>query len=492
MPDGHDSFLGVIIDGRYRIETRIGDGGMGVVYRASHVVLKKPLAIKVLRGQQARDPDVVQRFMQEAKAASAIGHPNIVSISDFGTMEDGAVYLAMEYLVGQTLAAAMSAGPLTYARSLDIFVQITGALAATHDRGIVHRDLKPENVFLKREPENPDFVKVLDFGIAKVRNAAAKLTRTGMVFGTPHYMSPEQAAGQPVDHRSDIYSLGVIMYQALAGQLPFSAESFMEILTKHMYEPPTPLHALGFAIPPVLENLVLQCLQKKPEDRPQSMTDVQAVLHRVQVLGPLSEPTLSAPPARIETLQEGMPQEAPVRSHQLHAVPLPYPTGGTTLAAASEHTVFHDDEDDQAVAVPKVKRPKWLWFVAIGVVAAIALLSLFASPPSEPPVDAADAEAQPATVHAAPLPAEPEPQAPPVAAEPAPLVAAPEPTPAPAAAPAQPARVKAAAARVNKPAAAVRVPGENKPVSGTRHDSVPAPTAAKKNGAASELADPWQ
>lgn len=461
MAEAGDPLLGAIIDGRYRIDQRIGDGGMGVVYRASHVILQKLFAIKVLRPELARDPEVVQRFVQEAKAASAIGHPNIVNINDFGQTEDGSVYLAMEFLVGQTLAQAMAAGPLLYPRALDLFVQISAALDATHAHDIVHRDLKPENVFLKREGRDPDVVKVLDFGIAKVRNAAAKLTRTGMVFGTPHYMSPEQAAGQPVDHRSDIYSLGVIMYQTLAGQLPFIAESFMEIVTKHMYEPPAALSAGTHALPPALEALVMQCLAKKPEDRPQSMREVQAVLQRVQVLAPASEPALprSVPAPELE------------RRPQLQAV---HPTGGTTLAAAAEHVI---SDDDERVSLPRLRVPRWLWIAAVVLIAGLAALSL--RTPAPPAAATPSAITSPVTLAPA-ASAAPEPA--PALAPPAPAVMMAEPVaeePEPAAKPAQ----KSHPAR-----------GPNKPVSARRHDSVPTVPAgaARPSSPSSELADPWK
>jgi serine/threonine-protein kinase len=370
-----DSLLGVVIDGRYRIEQRIGEGGMGVVYRAAHVVLKKPLAIKILRGEQAHDPDVVQRFVQEARAASAIGHPNIVNISDFGRTTDGAVYLAMELLAGQTLAEAMQKGPLAQERALGIFVQIAGALDAAHEAGIIHRDLKPENIFLKREPDHPDFVKVLDFGIAKVKNAAAKITRTGMVFGTPHYMSPEQAAGQPVDHRSDVYSLGVIMYQVLAGQLPFEAASFMDLVTKHMFEPPAPLRQAGphaADLPSTLEAIVMRALQKKPEDRQGSMRELQEALQKVQ-LRPVSDP---APGVTGEQLVRGpsVVSVAPVQAR------IGAPVGSATLEAAGLADVVGLVDDDEPIAVPKQRRPAWVWVLAAGVVLAIAVLSLSGGP----------------------------------------------------------------------------------------------------------------
>ncbi|HEY2736683.1 MAG TPA: serine/threonine-protein kinase, partial [Polyangiales bacterium] len=275
-----DPLIGQIIDGRYAVEARIGEGGMGIVYRARHVGLKKPIALKLMRSDQAHDPDVVQRFVQEARASSAIGHPNIVDISDFGATQDGAIYFAMEYLQGHSLAQAMLRGPLARERALSILIQIASALAAAHARGIIHRDLKPDNVFLTREPENDDFVKVLDFGIAKVKNAAAKITRTGAVFGTPHYMSPEQAAGQPVDPRSDIYSLGVIMYQLFVGQLPFEGESFIGVMEKHRFEAPLAPSARVPALRGTIEQIILKAMQKKPEARQPTMLALRDELER--------------------------------------------------------------------------------------------------------------------------------------------------------------------------------------------------------------------
>jgi serine/threonine-protein kinase len=351
-----DTLLGTVVDGRYRIEQRIGEGGMGVVYRATHVVLRKPFALKLIRGDQATDPSIVERFVREARAASGIGHPNIVNINDFGTMADGSVYLAMEYLNGVTLAQAMSAGPIPFARAISIFIQIAGALEAAHEQGIVHRDLKPENIFLLRESNEHEFVKVLDFGIAKVKNAAAKITRTGLVFGTPHYMSPEQAAGQPVDHRSDIYSLGVIMYQVLAGELPFTAETLMALMTKHMFEPAPSLRDLGYEVPSALDALVGRCLQKKPELRHSSMRELEADLRRVQ-LSPVSEPrSLSI------SIAASLGASAP---------PAAFTATSETLEAALLSDVAQD-EDDEPIAVPK-QRPVWLWAVAVGLLVMLAL-----------------------------------------------------------------------------------------------------------------------
>ncbi|MBW2464204.1 MAG: serine/threonine protein kinase, partial [Deltaproteobacteria bacterium] len=226
-----DPLLGRVIDGRYRIEKQIGEGGMGVVYLATHTVLGKKLALKILRGEMARDEETVKRFMQEAQAATSIGQQNIIDISDFGQLPDGTTYFVMEHLDGMPLTQLIrDGGSLPMADAIRIVRQIAAALGAAHQVGVVHRDLKPDNVFLIKRGGDPYFVKVLDFGIAKVGGASSKLTKTGMVFGTPHYMAPEQAAGQAVDRRTDVYALGVMMYEMFTGKVPFDADTFMAIL----------------------------------------------------------------------------------------------------------------------------------------------------------------------------------------------------------------------------------------------------------------------
>jgi serine/threonine-protein kinase len=277
-----DPLVGQLVDGRYRIEGVLGKGGMGLVYRARHQVLGKPLALKVLLPEVSRDGDVMERFKREAQAASAIGSPHICDVSDFGSLADGSTYFVMELLDGPSLTSVMKAGPMPTERIVAVAMQICEALGDAHARHIVHRDLKPDNVHLVPRGANPDFVKILDFGIAKVAGGAdKKLTQAGQIFGTPHYMSPEQCAGREVDHRTDVYALGVMLYEMACGKVPFDADTLMGVLTKHVFEQPLAPHELGLVVHPGLEAVILKCLAKQPDDRYASMGALRADLEKI-------------------------------------------------------------------------------------------------------------------------------------------------------------------------------------------------------------------
>jgi eukaryotic-like serine/threonine-protein kinase len=270
-----DPLLGSLIDDRYEISAVIGEGGMGVVYAARHRVLGKRFALKALRPELAEDREIAARFMQEARTAASISHPGLVEITDFGRLPTGQPFFVMELLEGQSLSQLIRrGGPIPAARGIEIVRQIADALGAAHERSIVHRDLKSDNIHVSLGPGGHDHVTIVDFGLAKVIGAT-RLTRAGMVFGTPHYMSPEQAQGDPTDHRADIYALGVVMYEMFTGRVPFEADSYMGVLTKHMYMAPTPPSQLvGIEKLGVLEDIILSCLEKKPENRYSSLREL--------------------------------------------------------------------------------------------------------------------------------------------------------------------------------------------------------------------------
>ncbi|HEY0989549.1 MAG TPA: serine/threonine-protein kinase, partial [Kofleriaceae bacterium] len=306
--EAEPDLIGSEVDGRYRVIELIGEGGMGKVYLAEHVEIGKRVALKVLHPSYSRMPDLVERFRREARAASKIGHPNIVDVTDSGTTADGSVYFVMEYLEGVELGSVIEReGALDVARALKITGQICRALAAAHREGIIHRDLKPENIFLITRDGTADVVKVLDFGIAKTTEAEAarerRLTSPGMAMGTPEYMSPEQAAGRAADARCDVYALGAIMYEMVTGVPPYCGDNFMEILTKKATQDPPPPGLVRSELPSQVSDLVTAAMARNPDERPQTMEALEYELNKclagrgvavAQILGMTTDPHVVA------------------------------------------------------------------------------------------------------------------------------------------------------------------------------------------------------
>lgn len=287
--DGNPRFLvsrvhepGTVL-GSYVLESLLGEGAIGRVYRAEHRTLGRHVALKVLRSEFAEKPVVVRRFFGEARAVNQIAHENIVEITDFVQHEDGTCYYIMELLEGETLQDRFEKrGPIGQTELIRIAVQITSALQAVHDQSIVHRDLKPENVFLTSRGDRTDFVKVLDFGVAKLaRSETTQTTVAGMLVGTPDYMSPEQARGCFLDHRSDVYSTGVVLYELFTGSLPFEGDSPVDVMLKHVNDAAPLPQSRNPWIEPEIAAILMKCLEKDPGARFQNMGALSNALTRV-------------------------------------------------------------------------------------------------------------------------------------------------------------------------------------------------------------------
>jgi len=412
---------GELIDEKYRIVRLIGEGGMGAVYEGENTRIHRRVAIKVLHPSVSEMPDVVARFEREAQAAGRIGSEHIVEVLDLGNLRSGARYMVMEFMDGDSLSARIrQRGSMLPSDLYPVARQLLEALSAAHGAGIVHRDLKPDNVFLLRSRRGqPDFVKLLDFGISKFSGSgpgALSMTRTGVVMGTPYYMAPEQAKGaRDIDHRVDVYAAGVILYEALAGRVPFLADTFNELLFKIVLEKPEPLAAVAPHVDAMLAGIVERAMARDPNDRFQTAEQLRDALDAWagQHLGP--RPPLGSVPliAPVEPVpaQPGLPP--PVGSHVLGSTP------GSWAGASAVNA---------APPAPKPASPVAL-FVGLGVAVLLlggggaALLlrgsptpaaasgqvsapspSINASPPSEP-VAPASAEPKPAaTASTAPAP----------------------------------------------------------------------------------------
>ncbi len=307
--------------GRYKLKKRIGAGGMGEVWSAFHRGLQRDVALKILRPESARDPRMVERFEREVRATTELTHPNTIRVYDYGVTEDGLWYYAMELLEGRHLGAVVAhEGPLDPGRAARLVAQAARALAEAHRRGLVHRDVKPANLFLTELGGEPDFLKVLDFGVVKftAQEAGADLTRTGFFAGTPAYLSPEVAGGGEADARSDVYALGAVLYFLLTGAPPFSSDNPTELLAAHMSKRPIPpSQRRGEALPPAIEEIVMRCLAKDPAARYESAVELARALAE-SGLDSTHAPT--APPRSLPTI--------------------PAPAPGLSAAAAEQTTVI--------------------------------------------------------------------------------------------------------------------------------------------------------
>ncbi|MFQ3639391.1 MAG: protein kinase, partial [Chloracidobacterium sp.] len=350
-----DAFVGRTLDGKYYIEAKIGEGGMGAVYRARHTLMDAVLAIKVLHPSLVSDATSVARFQREAQAMARIRHSNAIAVSDFGVTEDQINYIVMELFEGESLRKVLEREKkLPYTTAIAIARQVCGALEAAHRSGVIHRDIKPENIFVAPQPDGAYLVKVIDFGIAKIVADTSKggppLTRQGMIIGSPHYLSPEQCTGQELDARSDIYSLGIVLFETLTGKVPFTAVTPVAVALLHANEPPPSMRSLNPDIPEALDQLVLSALAKSKQDRPSSAREFGEELERVARLfspsfdpvSPLVEKILDAstsspngtrpagiPPPTAPALPSRAATDSPVPDRPKPAVePVRPPAGG--------------------------------------------------------------------------------------------------------------------------------------------------------------------
>jgi serine/threonine-protein kinase len=358
-----DPLIGKQVDnGEYVVVDRIGSGGMGSVYKAEQPSMNRMVAIKVLHPRFATRDDLVARFRREARAMSQLSHPNTARVYKYGALDDGSVYFVMDYLEGRNLAAEVREnGPMQAVRAVQLMVQVCGALEEAHRAGIVHRDLKPENVFLTTSGAATDFPKVLDFGLAKMSEkqmgrGSMMFTQQGMVFGTPEFMSPEQAQGEPLDNRSDIYSLALILYELITGKLPFDAKTPLDMMKAHVRDAPIPLseRVAGKTFWPELDAVIAKALAKSPDDRYASAAEFgEALLSCL--------PGTPAKPASVPPQANATASDAPAA---VEAEPAPAPLPDLDPSARRESTVVPD--------VPRSRLPTLVVGLMIGLGVATA------------------------------------------------------------------------------------------------------------------------
>ncbi|MBV9609821.1 MAG: serine/threonine protein kinase [Acidobacteria bacterium] len=336
-----DPLLGRVIDGRYRIEAEIGAGGMATIYRATRLQIGDAVAVKVLRSELLREPQFAERFRREAQAAARLKHPNVVAIYDFGVSAEGVIYLVMELIEGSNLRTIIKdSAPMPSALAAEIVRQVCAALSEAHRNEIVHRDIKPANIAVQSTPDGPR-VKVLDFGIARLQaGSPATFTRTGAVLGTPAYMSPEQCLGEQLDARSDIYSLGVVLFEMLCGVVPFNSPTATAVVMQHLQQAPPPLRVLNASISQAVEAVVLKALAKRREERFQSARDLADAFTSATV-GPriaLGRETVAAPRAMAPQLDATLlqvPAPAAPRQRRVGANALAIAIGAGSAAVVA-------------------------------------------------------------------------------------------------------------------------------------------------------------